>query len=218
MASNRASKARTQDEEIAGGQIRAELTTMAVSRRGRKRGNGEGSIYQRKDGLWTAQVTLEDGRRKYIYGKTRAEVAAKLPSVLRDVHPGLAVPTGRQSLGQFLDQWLEDAVRQKNANKTYLSYKGIVDVHLKPALGMRPLASLTAQDVQRFLRQKSTTATPSMVKHSRDVLRIALGQAKRWRLVAYNAAADTEPPRVAKRLVRAISLEEANAVLVLHHT
>ncbi len=39
-----------------------------------KRGHGEGSIYQRKDGRWTASITVEGRKRKYIYGKTRKEV------------------------------------------------------------------------------------------------------------------------------------------------
>ena len=190
------------------------MTTDTVKRRKTKRGNNEGSIYQRaSDGLWTCQITLPDAKRKYIYGKTRKEVAEKLPAVLGDAQLGIPVPTGRRTLGQFLDRWLEDAVKRKNAYKTYESYRSIVRTHITPALGARPLASLTAQDVQRFLSEKGKTASPSMVKHCRDVLRIALGQAKRWRLVAYNAAADTEPPRVSKRQIRALPREDANAIL-----
>ncbi|WP_237738174.1 MULTISPECIES: hypothetical protein [unclassified Caldicellulosiruptor] len=42
----------------------------------KKRGNNEGSIYRRKDGLWCGQITIgrdENGRQKrqYFYGKTR---------------------------------------------------------------------------------------------------------------------------------------------------
>ncbi len=37
-----------------------------------KRGNGEGSIYQRKkDGKWVASITLDNGKRKVFYGKTK---------------------------------------------------------------------------------------------------------------------------------------------------
>lgn len=43
----------------------------------RQRGHGEGSIYQRKsDGRWVASFIIEEtGRRKYLYGDTRKEVA-----------------------------------------------------------------------------------------------------------------------------------------------
>ena len=47
-----------------------------------RRGQGEGSIYQRKDGRWVAELDLgwEAGKRKRkpIYGKTRREVQEKL--------------------------------------------------------------------------------------------------------------------------------------------
>jgi hypothetical protein len=36
----------------------------------RQRGNGEGTIYKREDGRWLAQMTLHDGKRKSLYGKT----------------------------------------------------------------------------------------------------------------------------------------------------
>jgi hypothetical protein len=43
-----------------------------------RRSNGEGTIGQRKDGLWTAALRLDDGNRKYFYGRTKREVQAKL--------------------------------------------------------------------------------------------------------------------------------------------
>ena len=51
----------------------------------KKRGNGEGTIYRRKNGCWSAQYevytpkyTPKGPKRRILYGKTRAEVAAKL--------------------------------------------------------------------------------------------------------------------------------------------
>ena len=47
-----------------------------------RRGKGEGAIYRRKDGRWTASITLEPkgGKRtrRNFYGSSRAEVAKKL--------------------------------------------------------------------------------------------------------------------------------------------
>ena len=52
----------------------------------KRRGNGEGGIYQREsDGKWCASVDLGfvngKRRRKVIYGKTRKEVADKLKAL-----------------------------------------------------------------------------------------------------------------------------------------
>ena len=52
-------------------------------------------------------------RRKVLYGKTRVEVSAALKKVLRDQQLGLSILTDRQTLGPYLDHWLEDIVRPK---------------------------------------------------------------------------------------------------------
>ena len=53
----------------------------------RRRGNGGGSIFrhERLD-RWCAVVSV-DGRRKYLYGRTRQEVAQKLAAAL-EAKPG----------------------------------------------------------------------------------------------------------------------------------
>ena len=40
----------------------------------KRRGRDEGSIYKRKDGRWVAVYTVE-GKKRYIYAKTRKEAA-----------------------------------------------------------------------------------------------------------------------------------------------
>jgi integrase len=58
----------------------------------RRRAYGEGTISKRKDGRWIgiAELGWQDGkrRRKYVYGTTRAEVAAKLAKVRSDQEAG----------------------------------------------------------------------------------------------------------------------------------
>jgi AP2 domain. len=49
----------------------------------KSRGNGEGSIRQRKDGRWEAKITIGQNdsgsqKMKYFSGKTRQEAAEKL--------------------------------------------------------------------------------------------------------------------------------------------
>jgi integrase len=53
----------------------------------KKRGEGPSVIYRRKNGCWSAacQVYTPNGRmRKILYGKTRAEVEAKLAQRMED--------------------------------------------------------------------------------------------------------------------------------------
>lgn len=70
-----------------------------------RRGKGEGSISKRKDGRWQARYQA-NGKRKYVYGRTRREVAKKLAAALSEINSGLVyddkVITVRQHIGSWL--------------------------------------------------------------------------------------------------------------------
>src|SRR5215204_4939230 len=102
-----------------------------------KRGNHEGNIRQRPDGTWEARVSLPGGKRKSLYGKTRREVQDKLRVAHRELDAGLDLTAGRQTVGQYLTQWLSAAVRPSVKTKTYEGYESIVRVRLMPRVGSK---------------------------------------------------------------------------------
>lgn len=191
--------------------------------RPRRRGNGEGAIYKRKDnGLWCASLTLTTGKRKYLYGHTREDVATKLTRAMRDVQDGLPLPSGRLSVEAFLRRWLEEAARPTLKPSTFESYRGIVEHHLIPGLGRHKLAQLTPLHVQAFLNERSQASaanhhkgrlSPRRVQMLYAVLRVALGRATKWGLVARNVALLVDPPRVPKTNVQALTFTQARALL-----
>lgn len=167
----------------------------------KRRGAGEGSIYERKDGRWCAQVSLgykPGGKphRKLIYGKTRVEVSEALKKVLRDQQLGLSATSERQTLAKFLTDWLENNIRPKNKQLTYRSYEWIVRTHLIPGLGRLPLVKVTPQVLQAFINERHAAGlSAATVKHINATLRAALSQAQRWQLVHQNAAKLVTLPR-----------------------
>src|SRR5690242_1529715 len=100
----------------------------------KRRGHGEGSIYKRKDGRWTASISLGDGKRKSFYGKTRREVKEKLDAALLDQKKGIN-PEGTQKLGDYLRYWLDNVHKHVIGISTYVDYEIIIRVHLVPGLG-----------------------------------------------------------------------------------
>src|ERR687893_679905 len=103
----------------------------------RRRSKGEGSIYRRKDGLWVGQykVQTHKGKKtKYIYGKTKKEVAAKLTKAIVDRDSGIVVDAGSLKTGDYLDNWL-DSVRHTVKHRTWQRHEEVVRLHLKPSLG-----------------------------------------------------------------------------------
>lgn len=180
----------------------------------RKRGNQEGSIWQRKDGRWVAAFHDGAGRRVQRYGKTRAEVAAKLAEGLRTQAEGRVVPTEKQTVGQYLTEWLENSARRTVRPMTFESYSDIVRLHLIPELGTTPLAKLTPQQVQQLLNEKLDSGlSPRRVLYIRAVLRRALKEAHQWGLVTRNVATLVRPPKAERFEIRPLDPEQARRFL-----
>jgi integrase len=63
----------------------------------KRRGNGEGSVYRRKDGLWVGQYKIQTpsgSKTKYIYSKNRKDAAAKLAKAIADRDSGYVFDSG----------------------------------------------------------------------------------------------------------------------------
>ena len=119
-----------------------------------KRGNNEGSIYKRNDGRWAAALTLHDGNRRTLYGKTRQEVARKLTAAMRDRDIGVPAAPQRQTVEQLLRTWLQDSVGPAVRPRTFERYEGLVNNHIIPSLGSRALHVLSPQDIQALYNRK----------------------------------------------------------------
>ena len=72
-----------------------------------RRGHGEGSVYQRKDGRWVASITLEHRKRKYFYGDTRKEVQGQLKVALHEQQQGMLATGPQQTMKVYLENWIE---------------------------------------------------------------------------------------------------------------
>lgn len=184
-----------------------------------KRANTEGSVYQRhQDGRWVASIHLGylggKRQRRSFYGATQAEVLAKLQKAHATLRSGLPIPPERLTVGHLLDQWLAEAVKPKNQPSTYRRHSDLVRVHLKPALGHVRLAKLTPGQVQTMINAKLAAGlSPRTVQYVRGILRTALGRAMRWGYIGINVAALTDPPKVPRHEVAALSTGEARALL-----
>jgi hypothetical protein len=99
---------------------------------GRRRGNHEGTITKRSDGRWEARVSLEGGRRKSLYGKTRMEVQRKLAQAHSDMNRGLPIVGERQTVSQYFESWLASA-RYRLKATTFKRYRINLRYHILPA-------------------------------------------------------------------------------------
>jgi integrase len=182
----------------------------------RKRGNGEGSIYRTKTGLWRGSYwvpTAEGLKRRYVSGKTRKECAQKLTKATADRDGGLIFDAGDLTVGKYLNRWLSDSIRGTVRVSTYERHEGIVRTHLKPALGRIKLKNLTPAHVRSLHREKLDAGlAPATVRKIHSTLHKALSQAVSDGLVPRNPAA-VKAPRPAPEEMRPLSAGETHKFL-----
>ncbi len=179
-----------------------------------QRGHGEGTIVRRADGRWESKISTGPGRRRSFYGKTRAEVQRKLTEGLRNQDQGLPAAAATKRLGVYLVDWLE-AIRPNVTSSTWTNDRARIRNHIEPSLGRIPLADLSPDDVEAFMRDKLKAGlAPQTVIHMRGLLRRALNRAVRHGLVFRNAAQLADPPKLTrKREPQFLDVDEARAFL-----
>lgn len=163
-----------------------------------RRSRGEGSVYQDARGLWRAALVVAnprtgEPRRRYVSGRTKAAVVARLGTLRADAATGV-LPTGT-TLRDYLTRWLE-AEKPRIRASSWRSREQYVRVHIVTRLGAIPVAKLTPQDVERMTSALVTAGlSPTTAAGARTILRRALGDAVRDGLAARNVAALARPPR-----------------------
>jgi integrase len=212
-----------------------------------KRANGEGSISKRADGRYhaAAYVYRPDGTRtrKFVYGKTRKEVADKLTELQEKTRQGIPAAESTMAFGDYLTYWLATIAPQRLKPSTLNSYEGLARLYIRPALGKKRLNRLSPADVRRFLADfkdsclcclrgadkerpeekrscccavgRCCQRRPSArtVQYIHAVLRSSLQQAIREELIARNVARIVETPTVTRKEVRPLDAAEARLML-----
>lgn len=178
-----------------------------------RRGNSEGSITKRPDGRWEARISLEDGKRKSFYAATRQEVARKLAAALRDRDRGLPIVGEKQTVEQYLTQWL-DAIQATVEPTTVTKYRRELRLHVISLIGSLPLAKLSAQQVQSVyaagLAQGLSTTSVRLIH---TILHGALKDALRLGLVQRNVADMVDPPRKRHYEMQVLTPEQCRTFL-----
>src|SRR5215213_2161811 len=183
----------------------------------RKRGNSEGSIYRRKDGRWVGQYTtytVDGPKLRYLYAKSRADVAAKLTKALSDRDAGLIFESGNITLGEYLNRWLDGSVRGNVRHRTLDNSRMHVRLYIIPSLGRIQLKILSPAHIQGLYRAKLDSGlAPSTVRYTHAVLNRALKQAVKWGLIPRNAVEATDPSKLERVEMKTLTPIEVKMLL-----
>jgi integrase len=158
----------------------------------RKRGN-----------KWCAVVFLgigDDGKRKYKWFSgynTKKEAQVALTKILQDMNTGIYVNPSQETLGSYLQSWLEGKRSQVRAG-TFRSYEWLVNKHIVPHIGKVVLSKLQPRHLQKLyteLQEGDDAISNRSILHAHRILHQALDQAMKWGMVQRNVAKLVDPPK-----------------------
>lgn len=164
----------------------------------KRRGNGDGSYRQRKNGSWQASLMIgytADGKKdiRYFSGPTRAAVQKQLQAFQNDIADGLQI-----NKDYTLQEWLAIFMELHRRNikpVTYESYRYTIRT-INEHLGSMRISAIKPMHIERLLQTleeegKSTSYTAKV----KAVLYMSLDKAENNDLVRRNAARYVEKRR-----------------------
>ena len=179
----------------------------------KKRGQGEGSVFKRKDGLWVAQITIETGRQKSKYFHSQKEARDWLKLTQTQIDNGLNLSTANVDFETFLNKWY-DAHKLSVRTNTSISYRGVLDNHIIPALGKLKLKDIRPDHIQNFYTVKMKAGTSkAVIGIIHSVLHIAFDQAIKWGLIGRNPIEAVIKPRNKSKEIKTLDENQARAFL-----
>lgn len=156
-----------------------------------------GHLVKRYKGSWSIVLDLgrqmdpKTGKLKRVqkwfsYKGTKQKAEEELNGLLHRYHQGNVLEPSKMLLGDWLDRWLETAVKPTKALRTYETYQSIINKHLKPHLGHHAMGKLRPDHLEAYytgikLAQKT-------LENHQNVLSGALKVAVHYKMVRDNVA------------------------------
>lgn len=179
-----------------------------------------GQLVNRGPNTWLIRIPLgrdARGTRRYhnhtVKG-TKKEAEQYRTRKLRELDTGSFVEAARETVGEFLLQYLRDVVAIRVRDRTLADYQSLADRYLIPNLGHRKLGQLSPADIQNvYTMLAARRLSARTIRYAHSVLHGALQQAVRWRKLSQNPAKLVDLPRHEHREMTALDSEQARRFL-----
>jgi integrase len=189
----------------------------------KRRGRGEGGVYQRADGQWVGSVSLgynAAGKRKRLvaYGASKSEAQTNLRRLQNDAAAGVDVKAARLTLGDWLQRWLA-LVKPTVEPNTYAPYERHVRLHITPHVGRILLGKLAAVHVQgMYAELTEASVSAALQRKIGTTLTIALNLAVKLDMIPSNAATKIRKPKAVKPEVEVFDPDQLSHFLTAART
>jgi integrase len=185
----------------------------------KRRSRGDGGLHwDESRQRWIASVTVgytPAGKRivKKASGKTKTAAKDKLKQIIRDYEDGLMVSATGYTVADAVQNWLGFGLSGRDA-ATVEKCKILANKHIVSGLGARKLVDLTADDVDRWLADKSKDLSTRTLRELRSILVRSISRAQARDKVKRNVVLLCEIPKgKGGRPSKSLTLAQAEAVL-----
>ncbi len=180
----------------------------------RKRGNNEGTIYQKPNGKWRAQITL-NGFRLGFTGSTRFEAQEWLRATGNEVQNGLTIRSAKLTYAEFMEDWLA-SVHARLTDSTWRTYSQLTKAYIAPALGKIKLRDVNPSLIQRFYSQRVSEGIGlRTVQKCHTVIHASLNAAMKLGIIGRNPDDATQPPKPVHREMKCWNQEQVQKFLAV---
>lgn len=189
---------------------------------GKKKSNGEGSIYKRSDGRWCATIqigTKDDGKpiKKSFYGHQRKNVVSKLDDYKFKLHTGDIV-SANEALDSYILNWLRVVKFGELKPASYDRLESTIQNYINPNLGFYKIDEITSMLIQTELINKMTSKqlSYSSIKKAYDGLNSCLKYAVANQHLKYNPMQTVVKPatnKFAKKQITIFTDEEVKSLI-----
>lgn len=189
-----------------------------------KRGNGEGSVYRRKDNNWVAAITLPThlgGKKKYHYGKTRKECVQWLDDMRESLRKGSYSENSDITLIKWLIIWFNNYCINIRPS-TRMNYDTYINRHIGLSdIADIPLCQINTSVLQNFFNNLSQNGrvdgkgglSAKTVRNLYNMLHKALKQAVGNQMIANNPAEYVILPKVVTPSIKVLDVREQQMLL-----
>ena len=187
-----------------------------------RRGNKEGSIYQRSDGLWTGMATTgydENGniKRKAVYGKSKLEVAKKLTDITNRISNQNYEIVENSTLEKLMKEWLlvfkKSVVTPRTFEGNYMNFR----LHIAPQIGNMKLDEITNMTLQKLFNDMLDDGySLAVIKKVKHLLNQFFDYAIENKLLTINPVTRTKVKSTEKRVYDSENIYKAIPIDVRH--
>jgi integrase len=142
------------------------------------------------------------GRYEYVNRTvrgTKRDAQRAAAELVTEVERGSRRHTGRHSVSELLDRWIEHIERQGRAASTLTRYRSAIEANIRPRIGHLAVTKLGPADLDAFYSQLAKAGLgPLSIRKSHAILSAAFNQAVKWgwidRNPVYQASAPSARP------------------------